>query len=249
MRREPDRDRGQQSGRDVAATAVLALSRNGIVFPLELPTVTVPRGAPETKLLEIRAAGADVNLVQHLADNRLHYSQAVYRELDAAMIAGLLAPFSITMNGTSRSRWCRSPSRRRCASWATHLHSRSIPTRLNDAEWRAFMDERGIVIGQSKVDMVPLSSGGIFAEAVLGRFNCAEKLDLSRFFNWQDRRSRSNPLKSPQSRPAPAPPSRISSPGNSARRWSALRRRPRCPIRAAWPGRSQRCRTRISSAT
>ena len=57
---------------------------------------------------------------------------------------------------------------------------------INDAEWRAFMEERGIVIGQSKVDLVPLSSGGIFAEAVLGRFNCAERLDLTRFFNWQD---------------------------------------------------------------
>jgi hypothetical protein len=34
--------------------------------------------------------------------------------------------------------------------------------------------------------MVSLSSGGIFAEAVLGRFNAAEKLDISRFWNWQD---------------------------------------------------------------
>ena len=90
---------GSDANSDVPATAVLALSRNGIVFPLELPTITVAKGATETKLVEIRAAGADVNLVQHLADNRLYYSQAVYRELDAAMIAGLLAPFSVTLNG------------------------------------------------------------------------------------------------------------------------------------------------------
>ena len=57
---------------------------------------------------------------------------------------------------------------------------------VNDAEWRQFMASRGLTIGQAKIDIVPLSSGGIFAEAVLGRFNCAERLDLSRFFNWQD---------------------------------------------------------------
>ena len=31
-----------------------------------------------------------------------------------------------------------------------------------------------------------MPTGGFFAEAVLGRFNSAEKLDLSRFWNWQD---------------------------------------------------------------
>src|SRR6185436_9409815 len=28
--------------------------------------------------------------------------------------------------------------------------------------------------------------GGVFAEAVLGRSNSAEKLDITRFWNWQD---------------------------------------------------------------
>jgi hypothetical protein len=35
-------------------------------------------------------------------------------------------------------------------------------------------------------DFVPLPSGGVFAEAVLGRSNSAEKLDITRFWNWQD---------------------------------------------------------------
>ena len=33
---------------------------------------------------------------------------------------------------------------------------------------------------------MPVPSGGVFAEAVLGRFNSAEKLDITRFWNWQD---------------------------------------------------------------
>jgi len=170
---------------DAAATGVLALSRNGIVFPLELPTVTVAKGATETRLIDVRAAGADVNLTQHLNDNRLHYSQAVFRNLDPAMIAGLLSPFRITLNGEPFPLvQVAEPIPLRIVGNALAFRINTDP--VNDAEWRAFMADRGLTIGQAKVDIVPLSSGGIFAEAVLGRFNCAERLDLSRFFNWQD---------------------------------------------------------------
>lgn len=170
---------------DVTATGVLALSRNGIVFPLELPTVTVAKGAAETRLIDVRAAGADVNLTQHLSDNRLHYSQAVFRNLDPAMIAGLLSPFRITLNGEPFPLvQVAEPIPLRIVGNALAFRINTDP--VNDAEWRAFMADRGLTIGQAKVDIVPLSSGGIFAEAVLGRFNCAERLDLSRFFNWQD---------------------------------------------------------------
>jgi hypothetical protein len=176
---------GSDPAADVAATGVLALSRNGIVFPLELPTVTVARAAQETKLIDVRAAGADVNLVQHLADNRLHYSQAVFRNLDSAMIAGLLAPFSITLNGESLPLvQVAEPIPLRIVGNALAFKINTDP--VNDAEWRDFMASRGLTIGQAKIDIVPLSSGGIFGEAVLGRFNCAERLDISRFFNWQD---------------------------------------------------------------
>jgi len=170
---------------DVAATGVLALSRNGIVFPLELPTATVAKGATETRLIDVRAAGADVNLTRHLGDNRLHYSQAVFRNLDPATIAGLLSPFRITLNGEPFPLvQVAEPIPLRIVGNALAFRINTDP--VNDAEWRAFMADRGLTIGQAKVDIVPLSSGGIFAEAVLGRFNCAERLDLSRFFNWQD---------------------------------------------------------------
>jgi hypothetical protein len=176
---------GSDPAADVSATAVLALSRNGIVFPLELPTIMVTKGAVETKLIKVRAAGADVNLVQHLTDNRLHYSQAVFRNLDSAMIAGLLSPFSITMNGQPFPLvQVAEPIPLRIVGNALAFKINTDP--VNDPEWREFMASRGLIIGQSKVDIIPLSSGGIFAEAVLGRFNSAEKLDISRFFNWQD---------------------------------------------------------------
>ena len=33
---------------------------------------------------------------------------------------------------------------------------------------------------------MPIQTGGVFAEAVLDRANAAEKLDITRFCNWQD---------------------------------------------------------------
>ncbi len=47
---------GRRPGRRRRGDRVLALSRNGIVFPLELPTVNVAKGATETRLSDVRAA-------------------------------------------------------------------------------------------------------------------------------------------------------------------------------------------------
>lgn len=37
-----------------------------------------------------------------------------------------------------------------------------------------------------KSELIPVATSGVFAEAVQGRANSAEKLDISRFWNWQD---------------------------------------------------------------
>jgi hypothetical protein len=54
--------------------------------------------------------------------------------------------------------------------------------------WRDWLRERGLVFGPraSTEQLVPIPTGGVFAEAVLGRSNSAEKLDATRFWNWQD---------------------------------------------------------------
>jgi hypothetical protein len=176
---------GASQTTDVEATATLTLARNGVVFPLELPTVTVERGSANTPLIRLQTASADVNLVDHLTANRLHYSQAVFRDLDAAMIAGLLGPYSIELNGTTFPLvQVAEPTPLRIVGNA--LAFKINTDTVNDLEWQAFMDQRGLDIGEAKVDLVPLSSGGIFAEAVLGRYNSAEKLDMTRFWDWQD---------------------------------------------------------------
>ncbi|MDX1385247.1 MAG: hypothetical protein R3190_16460, partial [Thermoanaerobaculia bacterium] len=54
------------------------------------------------------------------------------------------------------------------------------------ATWGDLLEERGLTSEQRDVRLVPIPTGGVFAEAVLGRSNSAEKLDITRFWNWQD---------------------------------------------------------------
>lgn len=113
-----------------------------------------------------------------LAANRLHYSQAVWRAMDPAALSQVLSGYSlvgrqlldlidITPIGVAGSYLV-------------------FPLNLDDAQWGKFKHERGLTLGTSRESIVALPSGGVFAEAVLGRSNSAEKLDLTRFWNWAD---------------------------------------------------------------
>jgi hypothetical protein len=64
-----------------------------------------------------------------------------------------------------------------------------------EREWAEWLADHGVSFDHTKEDLVPLPSGGVFAEAVLGRYNSAEKLDITRFWNWQDS---SIPLQAPE---------------------------------------------------
>ena len=55
-----------------------------------------------------------------------------------------------------------------------------------ETAWREWLERRGLDRPAPKTEIIPLPSGGVFAEAVLGRYNAAEKVDLTRFWNWQD---------------------------------------------------------------
>ena len=54
-----------------------------------------------------------------------------------------------------------------------------------DWEWEQWKKKH---IDLSKVEeaFIPLSTDGVFAEAVLGRYNASEKLDITRFWDWQE---------------------------------------------------------------
>lgn len=167
------------------ATATLTVSRNGVRFPVELPEVTLRSGSNQrTSIVSLKGA-VDTNLKKHLQDNRRHYSQAVFRALDQTDVALLLSPHRVTLAG-KQVPVTQVVDARPHAVIGNYLAFRMSTDATSDPEWSDWLDDHGIRIGHVQEDMVPLGTGGVFAEAVLGRSNSAEKLDITRFWNWQD---------------------------------------------------------------
>ncbi|MFC7788092.1 hypothetical protein ACU045_03830 [Microbacterium sp. MAHUQ-60] len=133
------------------------------------------------------AAGRRDELLAHLQANRSHYTRVVLGRLDAASLALLLAdvswlgrpladqvePNPIAVSGNYLV--LRAPAEDGDASGLAQF-----------ASWGALLRDRGIDFGTESTRLVPIPTAGVFAEAVLGRSNSAEKLDITRFWNWQD---------------------------------------------------------------
>ncbi|MGX1793755.1 hypothetical protein ACWIDW_12530 [Microbacterium sp. NPDC055312] len=133
------------------------------------------------------AVGRRAELLAHLQANRSHYTRVVLGRLDAASLALLLADVS----------WLGKPLADQVepnpiAVSGNYLVLRA-PAEDGDASglaqyatWRDLLRDRGIDFGTQSTRLVPIPTAGVFAEAVLGRSNAAEKLDITRFWNWQD---------------------------------------------------------------
>jgi hypothetical protein len=137
------------------------------------------KGEIETSVFSFQKSIADEPLINHLYENALHYSTAIWNSLDAATITTMLSSH-------------------------THMGKKLIenidPVPVSIAgnyiifryygvvqdEWKKFLNEKGLNKPAPIEDIIPLPSAGVFAEAVLGRSNAAEKLDITRFWNWQD---------------------------------------------------------------
>ncbi len=177
---------GSNATKDITARVVLTLNRNGVRFPVELPSVKITKNAAgETRLVQVKVGGADVNLKKHLMDNRMYYSQAVFRSLDATQTALLLAGYGVKINGQTV------PVAQVVEPMAIRVVGNYLAFKMNsdpgsDQSWFQWLKDHGIQLGVAHEDIVPLGTGGTFAEAVLGRSNSAEKLDITRFWNWQD---------------------------------------------------------------
>lgn len=127
-------------------------------------------------------------LMAHLQANRAYYSQAVVRNLDSATLAMLLSRFTL-MGKPLADQVEPNP----LAVAGNYLVLRA-PIEDNEAAgiddiattWGDLLRARALTSEQRDDRLVPIPTGGVFAEAVLGRSNSAEKLDLTRFWNWQD---------------------------------------------------------------
>jgi GH25 family lysozyme M1 (1,4-beta-N-acetylmuramidase) len=142
-----------------------------------------PTAQREPVVFEFSRTVSGKELYGHLMDNQLYYSQRVWATLDSTTVAQLLSGY------TFRGKPVLSdvdPLPITVAGNFLVFRKHEPVDAAGQAQWAQWLATRDIVVGERKTDLVPLPSGGVFAEAVLGRFNSAEKLDITRFWNWQD---------------------------------------------------------------
>lgn len=184
---------------DFRGAMTLELNYLSSRFPVTLPVTAGPNAT--TTVLTFGGVEAAAELLQHLNANRLHYNQAVWRSLDPSTAALLLSGFQYEgqpvanlidptpLQIAANYLVFRMPgfvARRDLAESAEGAATGAEAA--SRAAWRKWLDDKGLVFGPQTASeqLVPVPTGGVFAEAVLGRSNAAEKLDATRFWNWQD---------------------------------------------------------------
>lgn len=179
-----------KTGADADAGTMTLHVRSG-AETLELPiALDLAAGTAMQKVAYVAAdpANRKEELLAHLQANRTHYSQAVLRNLDSATLVMLMSRFS----------WKGRPltdqvEPKPLAVAGNYLVLRAPVAMDEDAgvddsgmKWSELLLLRELKLDQQDDRLVPIPTGGVFAEAVLGRSNSAEKLDITRFWNWQD---------------------------------------------------------------
>lgn len=175
-------------GGGIVGDMILDIENEGLTSSIVVPLALGP-GTSMQKVAYVIADSADreAELLAHLQGNRAYYTQAIMRGLDSASLTLLMAgrslndrplidqvePNVIAISGNYLV--LRAPA------------DEDAPSGLLDAQtWGELLEEREVVFDDGNKRSVSIPTGGVFAEAVLGRSNSAEKLDITRFWNWQD---------------------------------------------------------------
>jgi Uncharacterized conserved protein len=145
--------------------------------------VNIPEKAETVTIFECQPTMSSNDLIQHLNENKLYYSQVIWRSLDPATIGMILSRYTWKVGSEVKS-LIEIVDPKPIATIANYLVLRISGDDKNEKD--SWLEKKNIKIGSHIEDIVPVPSGGVFAEAVLGRFNSAEKLDITRFWNWQD---------------------------------------------------------------
>jgi len=170
---------------DTRLDAELTFTHDGREFKWLYPVVITraqlegPNAQPLISVRFTRTPGEQW-LLDHLRAHTDHYSRAVWRAVDETDTAALIAPYehegvalldSVDLKPVAISG--------RYLIFAYH--------HAPEPEWSEWKSKRGYdAADHGSVELLPIATGGVFAEAVQGRANSAEKLDLTRFWNWQD---------------------------------------------------------------
>lgn len=165
---------------------------NGRVHQLKTNEINMGESTQKMVLMSSSLSVSDEELLDHLNANKLYYNQAIFHALDAPTLSTLLSGYSYTYEKAiddNTTQKVTVPVIETIDPVPIAISGNYLAFKLNIAdhsEWESWKEEKGLIVGEKSQDIVPLSSGGVFAEAVLGRYNSAEKLDMTRFWNWQD---------------------------------------------------------------
>jgi hypothetical protein len=135
----------------------------------------------EEIVLDVNPPQRSEELGAALNEQALYYSQQIWLNLDAHYLTLMLSQYSF-----------------KDKSVVDYIDPKPVSVagnclgfiwkdadEVNDEEWKMWVNDQ-IDLNKITYQRVALPTDGVFAEAVLGRFNSAEKLDLTRFWNWQD---------------------------------------------------------------
>ncbi|MER7766818.1 hypothetical protein [Kitasatospora sp. NPDC096140] len=137
----------------------------------------------------VRGGNVSQTVLDHLNDNRRHYSQAVWANADELTLSRILANYSYTPSGSTAPAvplgMLLDP--KPIAATGNYLGFRwNFASEQEREDWTKTRKASDNTFGTPVTTTVAIATKGVFAEAVLGRANSAEKIDLTRFWNWKD---------------------------------------------------------------
>ncbi|MFF8315631.1 hypothetical protein ACF06V_00525 [Streptomyces bobili] len=137
----------------------------------------------------VRGGNVPQAVLDHLNDNRRHYSQAVWANADELTLSRILANYSYTPAGSNGTPVLLGTllDPKPIAATGNYLGFRwNFSNEQERQDWTKARQPGDATFGAPVTNTIAIATKGVFAEAVLGRANAAEKIDLTRFWNWKD---------------------------------------------------------------
>ncbi|MFJ8746594.1 hypothetical protein ACIRL2_45560 [Embleya sp. NPDC127516] len=137
----------------------------------------------------VRGGNVPQAVLDHLNDNRRHYSQAVWANADELTLSRILANYSYTPAGSNAAPVLLGTllDPKPIAATGNYLGFRwNFGSEQERQDWTKARQPGDNTFGAPVTNTIAIATKGVFAEAVLGRANSAEKIDLTRFWNWKD---------------------------------------------------------------
>lgn len=131
----------------------------------------------EVPILAVNRAVAMSAVIEHLNEHSEHYTRQVLKTKGSPLVRRVLSHYGLGSK----------PLLNVVDQEPVAITGSSLVFLLHQPVGDSARDSARYQVGAvTRSSLVPVGTGGVFAEAVQGRANAAEKLDLTRFWNWQE---------------------------------------------------------------